>query len=263
MGKHRSILPVFPLAVATVAFGVAAPPAGAAGNDENEVVIPFGEDTRLFFELNDTDGDLGIHALIDGDAWKTLEIEGPKERELLEIQVMGRLRRQGLTELFFESAEPSFDELSPQQFFQRFPEGAYEISGTTLEGDELESIVELSHVMPGPPDGITISGVASVENCDVVPLPSVEEPVVVDWNAVTESHPEIGTRGVAIEVDKYQFVIEKDGGEFVVTADLPPDVTAFEIPVALTEPGDEIKFEIIAREANGNQTAVESCFTVE
>jgi hypothetical protein len=123
MGKHHRMLPVFPTAVATLAFGVAAPPAGAAGNDENEVVIPFGEDTSLFFELNDTDGDLGIHAFIDGDAWKTLEIEGPNEREMLEIQVIGRLRRQGLTELFFESAEPSFDELSPKQFFLRFPEG--------------------------------------------------------------------------------------------------------------------------------------------
>jgi len=42
MGKHHRMLPVFPTAVATLAFGVAAPPAGAAGNDENEVVIPFG-----------------------------------------------------------------------------------------------------------------------------------------------------------------------------------------------------------------------------
>ena len=36
--------------------------------------IPFDE-AELFFELNNTDGDLGIHGKIDGDEWKRLEIE--------------------------------------------------------------------------------------------------------------------------------------------------------------------------------------------
>ena len=38
------------------------------------------EEARSIFELNDTDGDLGIHGLIDGDAWRSLGIEGPGER---------------------------------------------------------------------------------------------------------------------------------------------------------------------------------------
>ena len=32
--------------------------------------------------------------------------------------------------------------------------------------------------------------------------------------------------------------------------------------LALGEPGDEFKFEILVREASGNQTAIESCFRV-
>ena len=99
-------------------------------DDWNE--IPFDE-ANIFLELNDTDGDLGIHALVDGEAWKRLEIEDPNEREILVVRAIRRLARQGLTEVFFESDEPSFDELSPEQFLRRFPEGEYEIEGITID----------------------------------------------------------------------------------------------------------------------------------
>ena len=81
------------------------------------------EESDIYFELNDTDGDLGIHALIDGDACRTLVIENPDGRRELSISLNGGMRRQGLTELFFESAEPSFDDLGPARFLRRFPEG--------------------------------------------------------------------------------------------------------------------------------------------
>ena len=83
---------------------------------------PFFEEAFIFFELNNTDGDLGIHAKIDGDPWKRLKIEcktGHKKK-LLEIKAKGGLRKQGLTEVFFESAEPTFDELTAEEFFERF-----------------------------------------------------------------------------------------------------------------------------------------------
>ena len=43
--------------------------------------------------------------------------------------------------------------------------------------------------------------------------------------------------------------------------DLPPDVTEFEVPSAGIGPGT-VKFEIVARTATGNNTAVENCFVV-
>ena len=104
-------------------FILAASFAGATTIATAEEEIPFDEG-RLFFELNDTDGDLGIHGKIDGDEWKYLEIEDPHERMMLKVSARGRLRRQGLTELFFESAEPPFageDALDPADFFKRFP----------------------------------------------------------------------------------------------------------------------------------------------
>ena len=121
MGKFQGrMAPVF--LAAGVALTFAAGFSDCWAGDE----IPFSE-ANLFFELNDTDGDLGIHASIDGEPWKKLRIKDPKGRKILDISVKRRLRRQGLTQLFFESAEPSFDELAPEEFFRRFPEGEYEI----------------------------------------------------------------------------------------------------------------------------------------
>ena len=254
MKRLMRLSPVLAIAMASLALGAAATPSRAAEE------AAFGE-ANLFFELNDTDGDLGIHAEIDGEPWKNLTIEDPAKKVILNVALSGRLRKQGLTELFFESAEPPFDELTPQQFFRRFPQGNYTIEGQTLDGGTLESKDRLTHVMPAPPENVELSGTAAAEDCDAVPLPEVQEPIVITWDPVTGSHPEIGRPGVAIEVDKYQVVIEKDDLELSV--DLPPGVTEFEVPPALTESGDEVKFEILVREASGNQTAIESCFTVK
>lgn len=260
MTRHRGLGSV--LLAAVVALVLAAgSPAGWADEDEDE--IPFDE-ADIFFELNHTDGDLGIHALIDGEPWKKLVIEDPNEREILNISVQGRLGRQGLTEVFFESAEPSFDELSPANFFRRFPEGKYEIEGLTLEGDELESTVQLTHVLPAPPGNITVSGVAAAENCDADPLPSVSKPVIINWDPVRTSHPEIGRTGEMIEVVKYQLVVEREEPSLLVfSVDLPPGVTKFQVPFGFIALGEEFKFEILVKEKSGNQTAVESCFVVE
>ena len=264
MNESTAMLMVSMTAVLLLILGGAAPELRA---EEDEISF---EVASIYFELNDTDGDLGIHALIDGEPWKKLEIEGPGERELLQIKVKSRLRRQGLTEIFFESAEPPFepdeegdDFLPPEKFFLRFPEGEYEIEGETLDGEELESIAGVTHLMPAPPEGITVSGVPAAEDCDVDPLPQVIEPVIIEWAAVTHSHPELGRTGEPIEVVKYQVVLEREEGDpLLFSVDLPPSVRRLEVPSDLTESGDELKFEILVREASGNQTAVESCFVI-
>ncbi|MCH8117091.1 MAG: hypothetical protein IIA78_03115, partial [Proteobacteria bacterium] len=119
----------------------AAAPALLAQDDEE--VLEF-EEAEVFFELNNTDGDLGIHTLIDGGPWKLLRIHDVDDRKMLQVNVHGRMRRQGLTEILFESAEPTFDELPPAEFFNRFPEGTYIVSGVTLDGEALENEVEIT-----------------------------------------------------------------------------------------------------------------------
>jgi hypothetical protein len=141
---------------------------------------------------------------------KKLKIYDPHEKRMLGIEVNGhRLRRQGLTEIFFESAEPSFGELSSQTFFPRFSEGRYEVEGVPLDDQELESETQVTHLLPAPPANISISGVPTAENCDA------------------------------------------------------DDVTEVEMPAGFIALGDEFKFEILVREANGNQTAIESCFETD
>jgi hypothetical protein len=217
---------------------------------------------ELFVELNDTDGDLGLHAAIDGGPYVALEIEDPAGRTILKVTARGRLARQGLTQLSFESAEPSFDDLAPEKFFLRFPEGMYEIEGTTASGKEFRSKVKLSHVLAAPASNVRVSGLPVAESCDAAGLPSIPlgAPVVVSWDPVTTSHPTIGKSG-AVTIAQYQFFVEQEALKFSV--DLPPTVTAFQVPPAIVAGGGTFKLEIIARTATGNNTAIENCFVVE
>jgi len=245
----------------------------ADDHDEDDDEIPFDE-AHVFFELNNTDGDLGIHALIDGEPWKRLRIEDPAEKRILNVSVRSRLRRQGLTEFFFESAEPTFDELPPPIFFARFPEGTYEIEGITLDGDEMESETEITHAMPAPPNP-TVNGEPVALQCDDeepgYDAPTVSGDVVIAWDPVTRTHPTLGYPQDAegISIHNYQVVVEAefevDGEEFasIFSVTLPPGVTEMTIPDEFLEQSDTFKYEVLAREESWNQTATESCFELE
>ncbi len=222
------------------------------------------DEANVFFELNDTDGDLGIHSLIDGEPWKRLKIEDPNDRTMLKIRVNGRLKRQGLTELFFESAEPTFDELAPEKFFRRFPEGVYEIEGLTLDGEELESEAEVTHLLPSPPinNNLQVSGVDASEDCDE-DVPLVRTPIVISWDPIDLSHPDLGRTNEPIEVEQYQVVVEDEESGATLSVELPPDVTSYEVSDDFIGLARVFKYEVLVREASGNQTATESCFEVE
>ena len=255
------------------------------------------EEAYLYFELNDTDGDLGIHGKVDGDAWKRVKIEGPNDRKLLDIKIKSSLKRQGLTELFFESSEPTFDELHPEVFFDRFPEGLYEWEGKTLDGEEIEGEVFLSQRIPAAP-------VVSSVGDDMAPAddecwdPGDVDEVVISWEPVTHTHASLGAdMGAPLgdnSVIYYEFVVEVDDTEFKSTARVTPGTTSWTVSEDFIEmaeglmvededtgmevPVEEIKFEIIVRVETGeyeevddgeieivdsrpgNQSAVESCF---
>jgi hypothetical protein len=277
MTRRMCTLPIFLAAVIALILSVSVP-LGWAWYDDDGVEIPF-DVANIFFELNDTDGDLGIHALIDGEAWKKIEIEDPGEHEILDIRVTGRLQRQGLTEIFFESAEPTFDELAPRRFFRRFPEGIYEIEGETLEGDELESEVLLTHTMPAPPVP-TVNGEPMAEECDEdepgydATVVGLGDTVTIEWAEVTMSHPDPNGGGAGVQppipvsIINYEIVLEVElevsGEEFtsVFSVVLPPDARSMTVPEEFIALGEQFKYEVLAREESGNQTAVESCLVI-
>ncbi|MFQ5545109.1 MAG: hypothetical protein ACE5FE_03920, partial [Acidiferrobacterales bacterium] len=73
--------------------------------------------------------------------------------------------------------------------------------------------------------------------------------------------PTVGESDPDIEIVGQQVVLEREEPELLIlSVDLPPNVTSFEVPEDFTDLGEEFKFEILVREASGNQTAVESCF---
>ena len=127
-------------------------------------------------------------------------------------------------------------------------------------GGAFESIVHLSHVLAAPPGDIRVNGLPAADDCDALPLPEVNAPVLVDWDPVTQSHPEIGKAG-PVTISRYQFFVESQNLKLGV--DLPPTITQYEVPFSAADKGQVVKFEIIARTATGNNTAVESCFKLK
>jgi hypothetical protein len=272
MTRTIRMLAILLVPMVALILGAAVPELWANDDDDDEE-IAFDE-AELFFELNDTDGDLGIHALIDGEPWKRLKIEDLNERKMLDVRVRGRLRRQGLTELFFESAEPPFNELPPAEFFDRFPAGEYEIEGITLEGEELESEVTLTHLMPAPPGKVTVNGQAirfpdEEGECEE-PLQTTSGDVEIEWNSVTTSHPEIGepNSSTDITIIRYEAVAEWEDevteDTFVSSNELqaqnpqPPRI-GVTVSSDFFKEDTEFKVEVLVREESYNQTAVESC----
>ena len=234
-------------------------------DDYNEEPFPVG---RLFFQLNDTDSDLGIHLLVDGEPWRTLEIDDPRDRRIFSVRTSGRLQRQGLTEFKFESAEPNFEEFSAERFFKRFPEGVYDIEAKRQDGSEYENEVFITHLLPAPPRGLAVNGKAAPQDCDEGPIPVVSGPFVISWEPVEFSHPDIGAPNNApIQVVRYEVAVERDEPFFKMDTTIEaPESTSYEVPASLFASGDLVKFQVLAQGGDEtgteNETSSESCFII-
>ncbi|MCD4754797.1 MAG: hypothetical protein K8R75_03220 [Deltaproteobacteria bacterium] len=216
MTRYMHMLPVFLVALVVLILGTAAPNSWA-DDDENE--IPFSK-AKIFIEFNATDEDVGIQVLLDEEPWKRVKVFDPNETKILDIMSTRSLRKQGLTELFFESSEPSLDEVSLDEFLARFPEGEYEFEGRTINGVELESEAILTHVIPAGPEIIS-------------PLSLTDEPPVVDPNDLViqwEPVSETITGSEEIEIVGYQVIVEQEEPLRVSSIDLPASVTSAMVP---------------------------------
>ena len=116
--------------------------------------IPFG-DARLKIEFNATDGDAGLQIFVDGEPWRRVPVTDPRGREVARFKSEDVIKDFGLTELFSESSEPPFEEFPFEQFKQLFPQGRYTFSGTTIEGQQLKSVVRFTHKVPDAPNIVT------------------------------------------------------------------------------------------------------------
>ena len=212
-------------------------------------VIAF-SDSRIIIEINATDGDSGIQMFVDGEGWDWLIVFDPKWKRVLRVRGSGGVGDTGLTELFFESAEPGFDDLPLEEFLERFPEGKYRFFGASVEGDWLFGTGELTHNFPAGPELLL-----PVEDSVVAP-----DAVTVMWNPVTTQFG----GGMLEGLVGYQVIVEQEDPLRVFSADVTADVTSIVIPPSFMRPGVDYKFEVLAIEASGNQTLSEREFsTVE
>ena len=206
--------------------------------------IPY-EINDLFIETNATDGDIGLQLLADVDEWDKFTLRDPKGRKLMmKARTKGRLRGWGLTELFWETAEPEFSEVPLSEFKKRFPEGKYTFRGRSVDGRRIVGSDRLTHVIP---DGPVVTSPTQNEQVNANSL-------TVSWEPVTNP--------AGVEIVSYQVIVVQEPVERV-TLNLDAGVTSVNIPAGALTPGaPETKVEVLAREKSGNQTITEVPFSV-
>lgn len=244
-GGHRSgrASGLIALSAALVLLGV---PGGVTAQEAFE-------EARIYIEYNATDNDLGFHVFLDGEDWKTLRIINPANRIVFDVQGRAGYKNLGLTELFFEGAEPSLFEVPLDELLALFPPGEYRFKGTLAGGGKIEGGATLSHAVPAGPDvSATDDAVGAGDN------------LTIRWDPVTAKATD-AAGGVfpdePIEVVAYQVIV----GSFQVTLPAsdpaaPMSVTVPPEYVASLEPGAH-EFEVLAIDASGNQTITSDDFT--
>jgi hypothetical protein len=192
------------------------------------------EDHELFIETNATDGDAGLQQELDGEDWRSTKLRDKKGRAIVDVRARGKLRNFGLTELFFEAAEPSFDEFPFRKFKKRFPEGKYTWRGQTVEGRKLVGSDRLSHLVP---DGPVIT--FPTEGAEVDP-----DGFTITWEPVTTP--------AGVEIVRYIVIVDQETRS--VELELDGSATSADIPGQVLESGTELGGEVLAKDRNGNQT---------
>ncbi len=238
------MLPVTLVAVMVLILAVSVPAVWADRQYCDEDL----DEAEVFIEWNSTDGDRGIQFFWDGEPWKSMIVKNESGREVLDVVAQKNVRAQGLTEGFFESAEPTEDELSEEEFLTRFPEGDYTFIGRTLDGCWLVGETELTHELPTP----------VVLNLKKYPT--------IKW----EGGPDVVGYEVVVELVVVEDGVVEDGDErvYVNTATFPGDVNKFKVSSEFLDliknaensedlEVEELKVEVIAIEESGNKTITE------
>lgn len=200
------------------------------------------EISKIYFEFNSSGNDLGVHVFLDGEDWKELTITNPKGLEIFEVECGGAYKKLGMTELFFEGAEPSLDDVPLKELLAMFPKGKYSFFGKTVEGQTIVGKGTLSYAIPAGPE---------------VSSEIANNSLVIRWEPVTE--PPEGFPDENIEVVAYQVIV----GSFQVTVPATTlSVTVSPEYVASLPPGEH-EFEVLAIEKSGNQSITEDSFVKE
>src|SRR5262249_10635920 len=137
------------------------------------------------------------HVSLDGEDWKQLMIVNPGNKIIFEVEGKAAYRRLGMTELFFEGAEPSLNDFPLDELLALFPEGRYRFVGTTVQGERIARRATLSHAVPaGPVVSSNVNGTT----------------ITISWQPVTGPPPgfpqeTINIAGYQVLVDPFEVVL--------------------------------------------------------
>jgi len=273
MNNKKSFIPYLPMATAALILcGIS--PTSSAQEEFDEI--------KVLIEINATDGDAGFHVLGDAEAWKKIQIRDPNRKKIFMVHDFKGLRKQGLTEIFFESAEPlcAFDPEEPEaevvplsEFLERFPAGDYTFKGQTIERDKLRGEGTLTYNLPAAPDISATDGRDDVDPDDAVIswMGGVDLGEKCHDAALVNDGTIADPAGVAVV--GWEVVVEPDDEEAsdplrVFSVQLPPGQMSVTIPpeyldAFVSDDVTEFKFEVGAIEESGNQTFSEGTFEVE
>ena len=232
----------------TAGYASSAGPAQASDRATHKLVKI--EDARLKFEINATDHDGGVQVFLDAEQWKQMSIFDPKGRRLFTSETKGRMGKQGGTELFLESGEPTFKELPLDKLLKRWPAGRYAFRGVGLEGQRYVGAALLTHNLPRGPKLLSpIEGAG----------PQEPDSTVVRWRRVPPPNgsPIIGYQVLVVQPDTGLRALPKISLDVM----MPPNANHMRVPRGFLQAGTEYEWEILAIEKGGNQTLSSSTFT--
>lgn len=202
------------MSTTVLAAAITALVGGAAGvANATEPCDDFGE-CKALVEINASDGDIGFHFLMDGDALIYGSLFNPKKKKIFTYYPRRELRRQTSTELFQESAEPPCnpeeaeegeDVVTLEDFLDRWHDGTYYFFGINSDWEAQFGTSELTFNLPAAPADVEyeseeddegdIEGEISWERgddlgecsdgMDLLPMAPEDVPVAI-WEVVLE-----------------------------------------------------------------------------
>ncbi len=207
----------------------------AAAGDKDRQLSEF-EELGIIVEQNATDGDteVVISGIAGDDGLRLLSVHAPGGRKILTL-VAPDPATLGEREFHFESPEPPGEAV-----LAGYPEGEYLFVGVSTVGERFRGTAELSHQLPGE------TTILNPVHESVIPAGSL----TIQWSAVP------GIREYILEFEN-----ESVDPEQVLTLNLPPDATSFEIPAGLLVAGSDYQVGVQTVADNGNIVAVEVTFS--
>ncbi len=248
--------PAAPIAVAVIATGMVGaqaslsrPTSTLAAATPTGKVVPL-KDARLKFEVNATDSDAGVQLFVDAESWREISLFDPSGRRILTTTTEGAIAKQGGTELFLESAEPTFAQLSRARLFKRFPAGKYRIRGIGLRGERYVGSAILTHDIPAGPQLIA--------PLRTQPAPKPDD-TTVSWKPVPAANgsPIIGYQVLVVQPASGIRALPK----ITLDVTMPATATSLKVPPGFLRPATKYEWEVVAIERGGNQTLSSDTFT--